>query len=54
MSSSTSTPPSANSVGMENEGKLMSPSASTGEVGSVDARPSLASEEARKALLRPW
>ena len=58
-SSSTSIgPPNANSVGMENEGEMMTSGSSVGEVGGVDARPSLASarkasEEARKALLRP-
>lgn len=58
-SSSTSVnPANSNGIGMENEGEIMSPGASTGEVGGVDARPSLASarkasEEARKALLRP-
>jgi hypothetical protein len=30
-------PPNANGIGMESEGEMMSSSASTGEVGSVDA-----------------
>ena len=58
-SSSTSvSPPNANGIGMGSEGEMMSSSASTGEMGSVDVRPSLAStrkasEQARKAPLRP-
>ena len=57
-SSSTSVgPPNANSIGMESESEMMTSNSSVGEVGA-DARPSLASarkasEEARKALLRP-
>jgi NIMA (never in mitosis gene a)-related kinase len=43
---------------MEGEGEMMTSSSSTGEVGGIDARPSLASarkasEQARQALLRP-
>ena len=44
-------PPNGNSIGMESDDEMLTSSSSTGEVGDVDERLSLAS--ARKALLRP-
>jgi len=48
----TVAPLNGNSMELESDDEMLPSSSSIGRVGGVDARPSPAGEEARKALLR--